>query len=276
MKSLIAALVLAASPAWAQQFEMPRPSPFAKTVQTVGLTDITIDYSSPGVKGRKIWTDVVPAGQLWRAGANMATKLTFSKEVTIGTTAVAAGSYSFFAIPNGDSWTLIVNKDFNQGGTANYKKELDVVRVDVKSEAIPLRERLAYTVSDFSDEQANISLEWEKVRVSLPVKLGTAAQMESSIKAADEDAWEQSNTIARYYVGKKNYDAALAWADRSIHIKETWMNDWTKAQALAGKGKLKDAVALGSKAQQLGDKAGKDFFAKDQVAKDLAEWKTKK
>src|ERR1700684_4524258 len=110
MKHLFVCLAafLIAVPALAQQLDLPRPSPFAKTVQTVGLTEISIDYSSPGVKGRKIWGEVVPYGQVWRTGANMATKITFSKEVTVGTTTVPAGSYAFFAIPTADSWTLIL------------------------------------------------------------------------------------------------------------------------------------------------------------------------
>ena len=273
---LIAAFALCSTSAWAQQLELPRPSPFAKTVQTTGLTEITIDYSSPGVKGRKIWGEVVPFGQVWRTGANTATKVTFGKDVTIGTSAVPAGSYAFFAIPNAESWTLIVNKDFNQGGSSKYNKELDVVRLEVKPEAIPMRERLAYTVTDFNDDQANISLEWEKVRVSLPVKLGTAAQMEAAIKDSDENAWASANGVSRYYLGKKNFDAALSWADKSIHVKETWQNDWSKAQGLAGKGKSKDALSLAQKAQQLGAKDGKDFYAKDEIAKSVAEWKTKK
>src|SRR3954452_15629791 len=89
--------------------DLPRPSPFAKVVQTVGLTDITVDYSSPGVKGRKIWGGVVPFDQVWRTGANSATRITFSKDVTVGTTKVPAGSYSIFTIPGADAWTVIIN-----------------------------------------------------------------------------------------------------------------------------------------------------------------------
>ncbi len=243
-------------------------------MQTVGLTDITVDYSSPGVKGRKIWGEVVPYGQVWRTGANMATKITFSKEVTVGTTTVPAGSYAFFAIPTADSWTLILNKNFNQGGAFGYSKDLDLVRIDVKPEAIANRERLAYVVGDFNNEQANISLEWEKIRVSLPVKLGTDAQVASTLKALDNG--DQYLSAARYFVNNKDFDSASAWADKALKVKETPSGEWTKAQALAGKGKFKDALAMVQKAQQSKDKGAQELLNEDDVKKQIADWKTKK
>lgn len=93
------AVLLAAIPAFAQQLELPRPSPSAKITQTVGLTDVTVEYSSPGVKGRTIWGQLVPYDQVWRAGANATTKITFSKDVIVGSTPVKAGSYALFFIP---------------------------------------------------------------------------------------------------------------------------------------------------------------------------------
>src|SRR5215469_12796306 len=126
--SAVGLLTICSLPASAQ-LQLPRPSPAAKVSQTVGLTEISVEYSSPGVKGRKIWGAVVPYGQVWRTGANSTTKITFSKDVTVADTPVPAGSYAFFAIPTAGEWTLILNKDFNQGGSAKYSKDLDVVRV---------------------------------------------------------------------------------------------------------------------------------------------------
>ena len=104
--------------------DLPRPSPFAKVVQTVGLTDITVDYSSPGVKGRKIWGAVVPYDQLWRAGANNPTKITFSRDVSIADKPVPAGTYAFFIIPTKGAWTVILNKKVDQAGTGrDYKQD---------------------------------------------------------------------------------------------------------------------------------------------------------
>jgi len=120
--------------------DLPRPSPFAKVVQTVGLTDITVDYSSPGVKGRKIWGAVVPYDQLWRAGANNPTKITFSRDVSIADKPVPAGSYAFFIIPTKGAWTVILNKKVDQAGTGrDYKQADDLLRLQVTPKPAPFR-----------------------------------------------------------------------------------------------------------------------------------------
>ncbi len=261
---------------FAQDLAMPRPSPLAKVTQTVGYTDLTVEYSSPGVKGRKIYGALLPFGELWRAGANRATKLTVSQEVTIGTTPVPAGSYAIFVIPNKTAFTFIINKDFNQGGTGNYKKELDVVRVDVKPQTISQQERLAYGFSDFEDGMANLDLSWEKTRISLPIKLGTDAQVASRVKVILEGSADASNAAARYlFESKKDLDQAMAAADRSIALKESWSNLWTKAQITNAKGNAKEAIALAQKAQAMGEKTPAEFFSADDVKKALATWKPK-
>jgi hypothetical protein len=283
MKSLSNALSLAAASvcfalapaASAQQLELPRPSPNAKLTQTVGLTDITVEYSSPGVKKRPIWGALVPYDQVWRAGANAATRITFNKEVSVGETPVPAGSYSFFVIPaKTGPWTLVLNKN-DKAATREYKVEQDVLRLKVKPEAISHRERLAYVISNFSDDAASLDLEWEKVRVSLPIKLKTSEQALANIKGVSESTWRPYNSAARYMLEtKKDYDAGLELIERSLSIKEDWQNDWTKASLLAAKGDFKAAYSLAEKANSLGEKA-EFFFAADEVKKALTEWKSK-
>jgi len=277
VRSTLLALSLLALPVLAQEAQLPRPSPNAKVTQTVGLTDITVDYSSPGVKGRKIWGALVPFGEVWRAGANATTKLTFSKDVSIGGAAVPAGSYALFVLPaKTGGFTFIINKDFLQGGAFKYNKDLDVARVDVKPTVVPLQERLAYGFSDFSDTEAKLDLTWEKVRLSLPIKLNTDAQVAATTKRLLESAWEGPNNVARYLLAqKRDLDQALAAADRSIAIQETWLNVWTKAQLLAAMGNTKDAYPLAQKAQALGEKVGDDFFAAEGVKQALIDWKPK-
>ncbi len=256
------------------QLQLPRPSPAAKVTQTVGLTEISVEYSSPSVKGRKIWGGVVPYGEVWRAGANQATKVTLTKDVTVGSTPVPAGSYAFFVIPTASEWTLILNKDFNQNGSSNYKAELDVVRLSVHPKAIPPRERLAYLIADFTDDAASLDLEWEKLRASLPIKLGTQAQALANIKAATDGAWVPLNNAARYMLETaKDYDAGLQLVDKSLAAKEHWFNVWTKAELLAAKGKRKEALTYAQKAKQLGDKTPQAFFLAEDVNKALREWK---
>jgi hypothetical protein len=272
---IIAACCLTALTAFGQPLQLPSKSPGAKITQTVGLTDITVEYSSPAVRGRKIWGALVPYNEVWRTGANAATRVTFSKDVEIEKTPVPAGTYSFFAIPTATTWTLILNKVPNQGGAFNYKKEDDLLRVTVKPVAIPSRERLAYLVSNFTDDTASLDLEWEKIRVSLPIALKTKDQATANIADAVDNAWRPMTNAARYLVDQKDYAGALDKVNASLAVKETWLNDWVKAQALAGQGKYKEAYPLAEKAQTLGNQNTKEFFAADDVKKALAEWKNK-
>jgi hypothetical protein len=274
---LLIALCLAfAAPASAQQLDLPRLSPGAKVTQTVGLTDISIEYSSPGVKGRKIWGGLVPYDKLWRAGANAVTKITFSRDVKIAGTAVPAGSYAFFAIPGKSQWTLILNKVLDQAGTgAEYKQEQDVLRVTAKPQKAAMRERLAYQVTDFDDFHATVALAWEKLRVGFAVELGTDAQVQAALSALENDGWRPWTNAARYELeSRKDYDAGLRFVEKSIQMKEHWLNVWTKAQLLAAKGRYKEAYPLAQRADELGQKSPPFFFAAD-VKKALAEWKNK-
>ncbi len=271
---LVGLLALLASPAFAQ-LKLPPLSPEAKVVQNVGLTTITIDYSSPAVKGRKIWGGLVPMDTVWRAGANHSTTINFTQPVVIGEKEIAAGTYGFFAIPGAASWTLIVSKANELWGSDDYKPENDIVRVTVKPTAIPNRERLVYLVTNFTNESANIDLEWEKVRVTLPVKLKTAEQAAANIKAAVDSAWQPMNNAARYALEIKDYANALLYVDKSIAAQETWFNTWVKAQILAGSGKKADALVLAQKAQTLGEQKPDGFFYAADVKKALAEWKGK-
>jgi hypothetical protein len=272
--TLAAALALTTT-ASAQQLELPRPSPNAKVSQVIGVTEISVDYSSPGVKNRKIWGGVVPYNQVWRAGANSATKITFAKDVIIDGKPVAAGSYAFFVLPTPTKWTLILSKNANQFGAFTYKKEDDVLRVDVRPQPAPMRERLAYQFSSFNDAGGSLDLEWEKVRVSLPIKVHTDEQVAASIKNFMNNGWSPWAQAARYELEKKNIDEGMKLIETSIQLKETWLNVFVKAQLLAAKGNYKEALPLAEKAKEMGEKDSADFFLKADVDNALKTWKTK-
>ncbi len=254
------------------QLELPRPSQNAKVWQLVGLTEVSVEYSSPAVKGRTIWGGLVPYDKLWRTGANAATKLTVSKDVTIAGKPVPAGSYSIFTIPRASSWTVVVNKNAS-ASTGSYKEAEDVVRFQTTPVAIPHRERLAFIVSDATDETASLDLEWEKVRVSIPIQLGTAAQALANVKTATDNAWRPWNAAARYALDtKKDVDWALRLVDTSVALRQDWQNLWTRALVLKAKGRTKDAISSAKKAYDLGKKSDGFFFEAD-VKKALDEWK---
>ena len=275
--SLVAAAMLSLSSSGASaQLDLPRPSPSAKVSQVIGLTEVTVDYSSPAVKGRAVWGTLVPYDQMWRTGANQATKITFSRDVTFGDKPVAAGTYSLFTIPTKGAWTVILNKKADQSGTArDYKAELDLMRFQVHPKPAPHRERMTFLFSDFSDDKGTLDLEWDKLRIPMPIKVGTEEQALANIAKSIEGAWRTYANAARYLAEtKKDYDTALTYIDQSLGLKEDWFNLWIKATVVAGKGKTKDAIGLGEKAYQLGQKAD-FFFLEPEIKKTLAEWKKK-
>lgn len=147
-----------------------RLSPKAGVSQVVGLTDISISYSRPGVKGRTIWGELVPYGKVWRAGADEATKITFNTDVLIEGKKLSAGSYSFFVIPNKNEWTIIFNKVADQWGAFEYNESQDALRFKVKTQSIDFQEWLTYSFYKTSDSTALISLVWEKLKVIFKVE----------------------------------------------------------------------------------------------------------
>jgi len=148
-----------------------RVSPKAEVMQTVGFTDIRIVYSRPGVKGRVIWGKLVPYDAVWRAGANEATKISFSTDVIVEGKNLKKGSYSFFVIPGKNEWTLIFNKVADQWGAFEYNESEDALRVKVKPEKAVWQEWLSYTINKASDKSAVIRLEWEKIKIPFKVEV---------------------------------------------------------------------------------------------------------
>jgi len=152
--------------------EKVRISPKAEVMQVIGFTEVRIIYSRPGVKGREIWGGLVPYNQVWRAGANEATKFIFSTDVYIEGKLLKAGAYSFFAIPGKNEWTLIFNKVADQWGAFEYNEAQDALRIKVKPEkSITHQEWLTYTITKTSDYSAVVRLEWEKLKVPFKIEV---------------------------------------------------------------------------------------------------------
>jgi hypothetical protein len=269
-------VILAALPASAQ-LELPAASPSAKVMQEVGLTEVTVDYSSPAVKGRKIWGDLVPWDKMWRTGANQTTKITFSRDVTFGGKPVPAGTYALVTFPAQKEWTVVLNKELGLfGGGKTYDAKDDVARVTATPSEIPNRERLTFLFSNTTDDQTSLDFEWEKLRVSVPIKADTATHAQNNIKSAVGGASGSLANAARYVADtSKDYATALKYADNSIALQSSWYNNWIKADILARSGKYADARKFAQTAWDLGEK-DPNFFFKEQVAKALQDWKGKK
>lgn len=273
--SVCAVLLALATPASAQ-LKLPAASPAAKVMQEVGVTEITVDYSSPAVKGRPVWGALVPWEQPWRSGANLATKITFSRDVTFGGKPVPAGTYAIVTFPTQKGWTMALNKELGLFAGKAYSEKDDVVRVSATTAEIPHRERLAYIFSNTTDDATSLDLEWEKLRVSVPIQVETAAHAKANIQNALDGTWRAHANAARYIAdSSKDLDTALKYATTSVAIQPTWYNQWIRADILARKGQYAEARKAAQASWDLGNK-DPNFFFRDAVSKALTEWKNKK
>lgn len=254
--------------------ETPKASPSAHVMQRVGLTDISVKYSSPGVKGRKIWGGLVPYDTMWRTGANKATQISFSKDVRFGGKTVRAGDYSLFALPTTKGWTIVLNSVTELWGTGNYDKAKDAVRVAGQTQTIPKRERLTYIFSDTSESSTRLDLEWDTLRISVPIEVDTKGHVLAGIDSALKASWLPHSRSAQYLLTSDgDLRTALGYARTSIGIKPTWRNHWVRARILKKMGKTKKAKSDVRAALKLGDNSGGFNFYKSRMKDALKRWK---
>ncbi|MEW6337352.1 MAG: DUF2911 domain-containing protein [Acidobacteriota bacterium] len=277
-RALAAALLVAAAaaPALAQQLDLPRPSPKATVSQVVGLTDVTIAYCRPGVKGRTIWGDLVPYGQVWRTGANEATTITFSTDVTVAGNPVPAGTYGLFTIPGKDEWTVILNKGAKQWGAYEYTQAEDFVRFTVKPQAAPFAERMTFSFPNTTMDATDVALAWEKVQITFPIKVDVntkvIADARAALGAVKPDDWRTPLRAAVYCLDNDvNLQEARGWMEKSLAAKETMYGLMAKARFAALDGKTTEAIAVIKKAIEVGKSATppNDIAPAERL---LAEW----
>src|SRR4029077_4807079 len=164
------------------QLNLPRDSQRASVTQRIGVTDITVNYHRPLVKGRTIWGKVVPYGQVWRAGANENTTVTFTDPVSVEGQALDKGTYGLHMIPNQDQWTVIFSKVNTAWGSFTYKESEDALRIAVKPEATEFREALAYDIDQPTENSAVVTMRWEKVAVPFKVRLDVNSIVQVSLR----------------------------------------------------------------------------------------------
>jgi hypothetical protein len=242
--------------AGAQQLRTPQPSSTTTIKQNFGLGSIELDYSRPGIKGRKVFGDLVPFGKVWRTGANNATVITFSDEVTIGGTKVPAGKYGLLTIPDKDKWTVIVTKATDVTSPADYKQENDVVRVDVKPTSLskPV-ETFTMQFTDVKNTSIALNISWDKTAVSLPITTDIDGKVMAQIDAAmkGDNAQKPYFPAAMYYMETgKDLNQALAWLDKAAEQNASafWVYH-QRANVLAKLGKKKEAIESANKSIEL-------------------------
>ncbi|MEQ8244241.1 DUF2911 domain-containing protein [Fulvivirga sp.] len=262
-KTLLTALAAVMAFSINAQIETPAPSPAGSVYSKVGLTDVTIEYSRPKVKGRKIFGEgsdfLQPYGQLWRAGANAGSKLIISTDITFGGTAVKAGEYLIFATPGKDEWSVSLYSDISLGGNVGgYDKSKEVALATVKPRTLSTPvEVLTYNISDISDDNttAAIELRWSDVSVKVPIKVDFDAQVMASIEANTKVNPGNYVAAANYYLAAgKDLNQALKWMDMYLAVGENSKQFWhvhTKAQIQAKMGDKKAAKETATKSMEL-------------------------
>jgi hypothetical protein len=273
-KILISALALLITTSAQAQVKTPRPSPSATLMQTVGLTDITIKYSRPGVKGRAIWGALVPYDKVWRTGANEATTIAFSEDVTVEGQKLAKGMYSLHTIPGKDQWTVIFNSVADQWGSYSYDAAKDVLRVNVKPETGSHTEWLTFDVPELTTDTAKIAVRWEKIVVPFTVNADTTARVMASFKTAMSPDWRTPYQAANFAFENKGVatDQQVSdWLDKSLSVNENTSNLWLKARYLERLGKRAEAIQTGEQAIAKATAAQADFAA--EIRKNVDNWK---
>lgn len=270
------------------QLRLPRPSPKASVSQTIGVTDVTISYHRPGVKGRKIWGDapanapqgeatlddgrnrpadlpIVPYGRLWRTGANDATQFVVTDDVLINGQPLPAGAYSLHTIPGKDEWTIVFNGTANQWGSFNYDASKDLLRVKAKPAALAEnQEWMGFTIDPASDNSAVVKIRWEKVSVPFTVEVKdvvatTLKHARMAVESAKPDDWGIPFNAANYAKTNKAESDATKWfeqslkaAEEQLKAKETFQGLQRKSSSLLALGRRDEAIAAAERAVVVG------------------------
>lgn len=272
--TLTAALSISAAAPAKAELQLPKPSPQSTVSQRIGLTDISIEYSSPGVKGRSIWGDLVPYDKIWRTGANACTKISFSEDVVFSGANVKKGSYCLFTVPGKKAWSVILNKDTSLWGAGGYDEAKNAAEVSISPLAAPFRERMTFLVEDFDSDSGQLTLSWEKLAVSIPIEVDTPKHAKRNINTLGSDASPADLSSAAQYLleNTEEIDKAMELAVKSAEKEKNWRNQWVKAKILKKQGKTEEAAASAKDALTLGDDSGAFNFYKSQIEKAVSDW----
>ena len=265
--------------------ELPQPSPKAVVQQRVGLTDITIDYSRPSVRGRKVFGELVPYNKIWRTGANRISIISFSTDVIVEGQKLGPGKYGLLSIPREDRWTIIFNSDTTLWGADGYDQSKDVLRVDVvPSDFTGQVETFTLSVDDIRENGANLILAWEGVKVPVNIEVEVdklaIANIERAIKENNRD-WRTFRNSAQYFLTKNiQMDRALEYINRSIELNpDNWYSHYLKGEILARRGNFAEAVNAATTALKMGNDqakaSGRPFGYADMIQNSIADWKDK-
>lgn len=261
-----AIMVSTAALADTAKLEFPAASPPCTLKQRVGLTDVEINYSRPGVKGREIFGSMIPYGKVWRTGANAATKLTFSTDVKLNGHEIPAGSYALVTIPDKDEWTVIINKGSDQWGTYKYDEKNDLVRFKVKPINIGYSlETLTIDVDNIKDESADIRLVWDKTKIPLKLEVNYVDKLTKQIEeemASDKKDKPYFQAANFWFNHDQDLQQAKKWVDAAVAEKDAFYIVHLQAKILAKLGDKAGALAAAKHSTELAQKANDTAYVK--------------
>lgn len=246
---VLAVLVTAPLRAQNRTLTTPELSPRARVEQTVGLTELSVDYHRPAVRGREVWGALVPFGEVWRAGANENTVFETSTDIQIQDQALPAGRYGLHAIPDEDTWTIIFSTMADAWGSYTYDPDEDALRVTVSPRSAPHAERLAYRFDAPEEDTVILVLHWAEVEVPVSIAVDTPgvvlASMERELRGIPGFFAEGWNQIAEYALDhNRRLGDALDWVEVSIQRQPSFANRMTKAGLLAALGQDREAAEV--------------------------------
>ncbi len=264
---LLMAVLSGTSPAQSFVLDLPLQSQQAEVSQRIGITDVTIAYHRPLVNERKVWGGLVPYGQVWRAGANINTTITFSDPVQIEGKPLDRGTYGLHMIPNADEWTIIFSKNSTSWGSFTYNQAEDALRVTVKPKAGDMHNALTYDFDQLKPDSAVVELEWEKVAVPFKVSVDVHDVVEASLKKQlrnlSQYTWQSWDDAANYLIAEKiAYDDALTYANKSIENEDRYDNEMTKSKALTALNRKDESATAQKKALELATPLQIHLFAR--------------
>jgi hypothetical protein len=264
MKKLIILLAFALFGNLNAQIKSPQPSPTATISQAVGVSNISIEYSRPGAKGREIFGGLVAYDKIWRTGANKATKITFGENSLFGDKKVREGEYSLFTIPGKEEWTILLNSDTELWGTGKYDEEKQACQIKVPvTKTIDFTESFTIEFGSFSSFSAEIILSWANTKVIIPVKTMAAKKIEKQylellVEGPSANSYYNG---ARFFIENNlDMEIALKWINVAITKNDEafWMH-YRKAEILSKLGNDKEALETAKTVIEMAKEAEDDY-----------------
>jgi len=248
------------------QVRTPQPSPTGSFEQAVGLSIVSLEYSRPGVKGRTIFGDLVPYGEVWRTGANQSTQITFSDDVTFGGKEVAAGAYALYTIPGKDEWTVMLYNDLSLGGNvSNYDESREYMRFSVEPQAAPMAfETMTFMLNDIKNNSANLYLLWDQTMVVMPIEVPVDERVMTQIERVmnGPSASDYFAAAVYYYNTDRDMEQALEWIDQALADNQRyWIMTW-KARILGKMENYEQGLSVAQTAMKMAKESDNPDYVK--------------